>query len=203
MTLTADRLVRAYASGIFPMAGQDGRIRWYRPDPRAILPLDEFHVPRSLRRVVSRRPFSVEVDVDFEGVMRACAEPAPDRPETWISEGLIDGYVTLHEYGLAHSIECRDASGALVGGLYGVSLGGAFFGESMFSRARDASKVALVHLVDRLRRNGYELLDVQYRTGHLEQFGIIEIPASEYERRLESALRARADWDAGAPPAAG
>ena len=203
VTPTADSLVRAYASGIFPMADEEGHVRWYRPDPRAILPLDAFHVPASLARVVRRGRFVVEADRDFEGVMRACAAPATDRPETWISEELIAGYVTLHRYGLAHSIECRDESGELVGGLYGVALAGAFFGESMFSRARDASKVALVHLVERLRAGGFDLLDVQFRTDHLSRFGVVEIPAAQYERRLEAALRVRAEWDVGAPPSAG
>lgn len=194
MAISIDELVSGYASGVFPMAGRDGRVRWYRPDPRAILPLEGFHVPTSLRRVVRRGRFAISTDRSFEAVIRACAEPAPLREETWISEEIVEAYVRLHEASMAHSVEARDDAGALVGGLYGVSLGGAFFGESMFSRATDASKVALVHLVERLRAGGFVLLDVQFKTDHLGRFGVIDVSRSEYERRLAVALHVRGDW---------
>jgi leucyl/phenylalanyl-tRNA--protein transferase len=182
--LTPQLLVRAYASGVFPMAdGRGGRIHWYAPDPRAIIPLDAFHVPRSLRQTIAKGVFAVTADADFPRVIRACAE----REETWISGEIIRAYTELHRLGLAHSVEAwRD--GRLAGGLYGVSLGGAFFGESMFSRETDASKVALVALVERLRERGFLLLDTQYLTPHLARFGAVEIPRREYERRLAAAL---------------
>ena len=182
--LTPDLLVRAYYAGAFPMAdGRRGRIRWYAPDPRAIIPLDAFHVPRSLARTLRRGVFEIRVDSAFAEVMRACA----DREETWISAAIVRAYTALHHAGLAHSVEAW-REGELVGGLYGVSLGGAFFGESMFSRATDGSKVALVALVERLRAQGFSLLDTQFQTDHLARFGAIEIPRAEYERRLAEAL---------------
>ncbi|HLA63170.1 MAG TPA: leucyl/phenylalanyl-tRNA--protein transferase [Rhodothermales bacterium] len=196
--LSPDLLVRAYASGLFPMADpDDGTVGWYAPDPRAVLPLDDFHVPASLARVVRNGPFRVTTDTDFEGVMWACAEPAPGREETWISDDIVAGYAALHERGLAHSVEVRRAEdGALVGGLYGVALRGAFFGESMFHTARDASKVALVHLVGRLRAGGFTLLDVQFQTPHLARFGVVEVSRAVYLRRLAGALEVEADWHA-------
>ena len=177
-------LVRAYRAGVFPMALDDGRIGWFSPDPRAILPLDGFTVPSRLARLVRQRRFDITVDRDFAGVVRACA----DRPDgTWISGEILESYRALHDRGIAHSIETwRD--GRLVGGLYGVHLGGAFFGESMFHRVTDASKVALVALVDRLRDRGFALLDIQWVTPHLEQFGAIEIPRAAYLRRLRQVL---------------
>ena len=177
-------LVRAYRVGIFPMALDDGRIGWFSPDPRGILPLEAFTVPARLARLVRQGRFDVTVDRDFAGVMRACA----DRPDgTWISGEILESYHALHDRGIAHSIETwRDER--LVGGLYGVHLGGAFFGESMFHRVTDASKVALVALVDRLRDRGFALLDIQWVTPHLEQFGAIEIPRAAYLRRLRQAL---------------
>jgi leucyl/phenylalanyl-tRNA--protein transferase len=178
-------LVRAYREGIFPMALDDGEIGWFSPDPRAIIPLDAFHVPGRLARVVRSGRFEIRIDTSFEAVMRACGERPGEG--TWISDEILESYVALHRLGLAHSVETwRD--GRLAGGLYGVSLGGAFFGESMFHRETDASKVALVALVDRLRRRGYVLLDTQWTTPHLEQFGTIEIPRSEYLARLDDAL---------------
>ncbi|GIV59314.1 MAG: leucyl/phenylalanyl-tRNA--protein transferase [Rhodothermaceae bacterium] len=189
--LTPELLLYGYRHGIFPMADpRDGdAVYWFDPDPRAVIPLDAFHVPKSLARLVRKGTFEVVTDRDFEGVMRACA----DRPETWISEEIIQAYVALHRLGHAHSVECR-RHGRLAGGLYGVALGGAFFGESMFHRERDASKVALVHLVERLRRGGFVLLDTQYLTPHLARFGAIEIPRAEYRRRLAAALRIDARW---------
>ncbi len=195
MDLRPSLLVAAYQSGVFPMADRTGEIGWYAPDPRAVLPLDAFHVPKTLDKTVRQGRFEVTADRAFETVIRACAAPASDRPETWISEDVIAGYVALHRLGLAHSVECwRD--GRFAGGLYGVTLGGAFFGESMVSRERDASKVALVWLVRRLRAGGFALLDTQMSTPHLERFGVIEIPRAEYERRLADALAVDADWDA-------
>lgn len=184
-SLTPELLVRAYCAGVFPMAERrDGPIGWYAPDPRAIIPLDTFHVPRSLRRTIGRGVFEVQVGGDFPAVIRACAE----REETWISPEVERAYTELHMLGLAHSVECRQ-DGRLAGGLYGVTLGGAFFGESMFARVTDASKVALVALVERLRERGFVLLDTQWVTPHLARFGAVEIPRREYERRLAAALR--------------
>lgn len=182
--LTPALLVRAYRAGFFPMAdSRQGRIRWYSPDPRAVIPLETFHVPRSLQRTIRRGRFEVRVNTAFEDVIRACA----DRPETWISGEIIRAYEALHALGLAHSVETW-REGRLVGGLYGVALGGAFFGESMFSRETDASKVALVALVERLRERGFVLLDTQFLTPHLARFGAVEIPRAEYLRRLDEAL---------------
>lgn len=184
--LTPELLVRAYCSGVFPMASsRHGRsIDWYAPDPRAIIPLDTFHVPRSLARTIRRGRHEVRIDTDFAAVMEACAE----REETWISDQIIRAYTQLYRLGLAHSVETWQ-EGELTGGLYGVSLGGAFFGESMFSRRTDASKVALVALVEQLRARGYQLLDTQYITSHLARFGTVEISRAAYLRRLRAALQ--------------
>lgn len=207
LVLTSDLLLTTYRLGLFPMADPDqgDEVYWMDPDPRGILPLDAFHVPSTLRKLVRRAPFEVSADRDFRAVMRACAEPAPGRESTWISEEIVEVYTALHRRGAAHSVECWQ-EGRLVGGLYGVALGGAFFGESMFSRVRDASKMALVHLVACLRRGGFTLLDVQFVTPHLARFGAVEVPQAEYKRRLAEALAAPADWAAGAsalrtPPA--
>lgn len=178
-------LVRAYREGIFPMALDDGELGWFSPDPRGIIPLDAFRVPSRLARVVHSGRFEVRVDTAFEDVMRACAADRDDG--TWINDEIIESYLTLNRLGLAHSVETW-RQGALVGGLYGVHLGGAFFGESMFHRQTDASKVALVALVDRLNRRGFSLLDTQWTTPHLEQFGAVEIPRSAYLVRLKEAV---------------
>ena len=184
----ASLLLRAYAQGIFPMADpRTGRIDYYSPDPRAVLPLDDFHVPKSLARVAKSGVFELRSDTAFERVIRACAEPRPDRRETWLDERLIEPYLELHRAGFAHSVEAwRD--GELVGGLYGVHLGGAFFGESMFSRpergGRDSSKLCLVELVERLRAGGFRLLDTQFKTAHLARFGCVEISRKSYLARL-------------------
>lgn len=189
--LTPELVVAAYQQGIFPMADPDAgdAVYWYAPDPRAVLPLDAFHVPRNLARLVRRGRFRVTRDQAFEAVLHACA----DRASTWISGEIARVYTALHRAGLAHSVECWEGA-RLAGGLYGVALGGAFFGESMFHRARDASKVALVGLVEHLRARGFRLLDTQYSTPHLAQFGVVEIPRAAYERRLCAALCLPVSW---------
>ena len=168
-------------------------VYWYDPDPRAILPLDTFHVSRSLWRVVRNGRFEIRTNTAFAEVMRACAAPAPSRESTWISEEFVRAYTKLHEGGLAHSVETW-LDGKLVGGLYGVSLGGFFAGESMFHRERDASKVALVHLVERMRCGGFTLLDVQFMTPHLQRFGAIEVSRRQYKKLLAYALHTSARW---------
>ncbi len=199
--LTSDLLLRAYAMGIFPMARSrdDPRLYWIDPDQRGILPLDRFHVPRSLVKTLRRAPFQVRLDTAFEEVMRGCAETAPDRPDTWINDEIVRLFVELNRLGMAHSVETWQ-DGRLVGGLYGLGLGAAFFGESMFSRTTDASKVALVHLVARLKVSGYHLLDTQFVTEHLARFGAIEIPRQDYLRRLGQALDTPAALDRGEVP---
>ncbi len=182
--LAPDRLLTAYASGIFPMADDEGEIHWYAPDPRAVIELDSFIVHRSLRSVIRRGDFELSLNQGFDAVMRACA----DRSEgTWISSDIAEAYGALHRLGFAHSVEAWQ-DGTLVGGLYGVAVGAAFFGESMFHRATDASKVALVHLVEHMKEREFELLDVQFSTDHLRQFGAVEIPRNEYGRRLRQAV---------------
>lgn len=179
-------LLTAYCKGIFPMAvDKHGSIGWFSPDPRAIIPLDErFHVPHGLRRVLKKNPFEITVDREFKAVMRACAKR---REGTWISDEIVESYCDLHRLGFAHSVEAR-LGGKLAGGLYGVHIGGAFFGESMFHRATDASKVALVALVERLRAGGFALLDTQWTTPYLTQFGTMEIPRRDYLRLLKKAV---------------
>ncbi len=184
-SLTPERVLQAYRVGYFPMADSlTGEISWYSPDPRAILPLDAFHITRSLRQSIRKGLFSLKINTAFLEVIRSCA----DRTETWISEEIIRVYDTLHRAGYAHSVEVW-AGEQLAGGLYGVALGGAFFGESMFSALSDASKVALVHLVARLRARNFTLLDSQFATEHLQQFGVVEIPRQEYLELLEHALQ--------------
>ena len=178
--ISADLLLYAYRNAVFPMASPDGKIAWFSPDPRAIIPLDAgFRVPHGLRRAVQKGRFEIRVDSAFETVMRQCAA----RDETWIDEQIIASYVNLHRLGHAHSVEAW-LDGQLAGGLYGVALGGAFFGESMFHEVTDASKMALHALVMRLRARGFELLDTQWLTPHLETFGALEIPRAEYRERL-------------------
>ncbi len=183
--LTPGLLLRAYASGVFPMAEarDDPRVFWVDPRQRGILPLDGFHLSRSLRRTILRAPFRLTLNTDFEGVVRGCAT----REETWINDTIFDGYVALHRRGYAHSLEAR-AGGALVGGVYGVALGRAFFGESMFSRATDASKVALATLVAHLRQTGFVLFDTQFTTAHLQSLGGREVSRADYHRMLDAAL---------------
>jgi leucyl/phenylalanyl-tRNA--protein transferase len=191
--LTPDILIEAYAAGIFPMAesADDPELFWVDPTRRGIIPLDAFHVPRRLKRVLRGGRLQVRCDTQFEAVMRGCAEASDTRPSTWINDEIVQLYSALFARGAAHSVECW-YEGELVGGLYGVSLGAAFFGESMFSRMTDASKVALVHLVTRLRLGGYRLLDTQFLTPHLAQFGAVEVTRARYHRMLAEALRYRA-----------
>ncbi|AQR61749.1 leucyl/phenylalanyl-tRNA--protein transferase [Brevundimonas sp. LM2] len=194
VAFTAEDLLRCYARGVFPMgeARDDPRVFLVEPDLRGVIPLEAFHIPTRLRRTVRSERFVVRIDTAFSAVLDACAAPAPGREDTWINAPIRRLYMELHARGHAHSLECwRDE--VLVGGLYGVTLGGAFFGESMFSRATDASKVALVHLVARLRAGGWILLDAQFRTEHLDQFGLIETPQGAYLRLLGAALTARPD----------
>jgi leucyl/phenylalanyl-tRNA---protein transferase len=187
--IPSDLLVSAYAGGWFPMAAEPGEIRWYSPDPRGIIPLESFHVPARLARVLRSGRFQIEIDRSFEAVIRACAEADRDDEDagTWIDDEIVESYCALHRAGLAHSVEAWQG-GRLAGGVYGVAIGGAFFGESMFHHVTDASKVALAALVDRLRMRGYRLLDVQWVTPHLERFGAIEIPRRRYLKLLEEAL---------------
>ena len=186
-SLDPERLLFAYAAGIFPMADEGGTLHWLAPDPRAIIELDRFRVSRSLRTRLRRGTFTVTVNRSFAVVVAACA----DRTEgTWISPDIVEAYSTLHRHGFAHSVETWRAD-RLVGGLYGVALGGAFFGESMFHRETDASKVAMVHLVERMRQGRFELLDVQFMTEHLRSLGAVEVPRVVYERRLHRAVRLR------------
>lgn len=193
--LTPEILLRAYAEGLFPMAERRGdpTLYWVSPEKRGVIPLGSFHVPQRLARTVRSERFAVTSDQAFRDVMQACAASAPGREESWINEEILRLYTALHAGGHAHSVECWQ-NGEMVGGLYGVRLGAAFFGESMFSRARDASKVALVHLVDALRRGGFTLLDTQFITTHLTQFGAIEIPRPQYLSLLNQALNREALW---------
>lgn len=189
-------MLRAYRAGLFPMAEsrQGDRLYWLDPERRGIIPLDEgFHLPRRLMRTVLSGLYRVTADTDFAGVIAGCAAPAPGREDTWINPEIELLFLSLFRQGHAHSVEVW-RNGALVGGLYGVALGAAYFGESMFSRARDASKVALVHLVARLRLGGFTLLDAQFLTEHLAQFGAREIPRADYKRRLATAVSAQATW---------
>ena len=178
-----DLLLQGYRLGVFPMAMNDDSIEWFSPDPRAVLPLDDFHVPHALRRLVRRKPFEITIDKAFSAVIQACAE----RENTWINRDIIDSYTRLHELGHAHSVEAWKEN-KLAGGLYGVAVGGAFFGESMFHRVTDASKIALVALVEHLRARKFVLLDTQWLTPHLQQFGGIQISRSHYLRLLRRAV---------------
>lgn len=193
--ITADLILRAYRHGLFPMAEtrRGDRLFWLDPEHRGVLPLDRFHLARRLRRTVLSGVFEVAADRDFAATIAGCATPMPGRDDTWINPLIERLFTELHRMGYAHSVECRQG-GALVGGLYGVAIGGAFFGESMFSFTTDASKVALVHLVARLRLGGFRLLDTQFVTAHLTQFGAVEIPRDVYRVRLAAAAEAPARW---------
>jgi leucyl/phenylalanyl-tRNA--protein transferase len=201
---TAEELIACYKRGVFPMAEarDDPRVFLIDPEERGVIPLDGFHTPRRLARTVRAEPFDMRVDTAFEAVIDGCSAQAEDRPETWINDAIRHLYRELFARGQAHTVECWQGE-RLVGGLYGVSLGGAFFGESMFSLERDASKVALVHLVGRLIVGGYKLLDAQFMTEHLAQFGALEIPRADYRRRLLEALVAPADFYKLAPAGVG
>jgi leucyl/phenylalanyl-tRNA---protein transferase len=185
IALEPGTLLSAYAQGAFPMTDRDGATRWYTADPRGVIPLEDFHVPKSLAQIIRQKQFEIRINFDFETVMRACMNARPEG--SWISQQLIDAYVALHKLGHAHSVEAW-RNNELAGGLYGVTLGAAFFGESMFHRQRDASKVALCALVDRLRERRFELLDAQAQTAHLERFGCIEVSSRDYLFRLKRAL---------------
>lgn len=193
--ITPQLILRAYSIGLFPMAesAEDDQLFWVDPERRAIFPLDTYIVSRSLAKTVRADRFEVSVDRDFDAVVNGCAAPAPDREKTWINGEIRRLYRELFDLGFAHTVECR-LDGELVGGLYGVALRGAFFGESMFHRARDASKVALTHLVARLKAGGFQLLDTQFMTPHLARLGAMEISRDAYHRALEDALAARADF---------
>ncbi len=202
--VTPELLLNAYANGIFPMADSrnDAEMFWVDPEQRGILPLDGFHVPRSLKKLIKQEKFDVRIDTAFRDVVRACAAPSDYREGTWISEDIENLYCDLHTHGYTHSVECWRA-GKLVGGLYGVSLEGGFFGESMFHTETGASKVALVHLVARLKAGGFTLLDTQFGTGHLAQFGVIEVSREAYRALLDQALRHDANFQELAPGLSG
>jgi leucyl/phenylalanyl-tRNA--protein transferase len=198
--LSPELLLCAYAGGVFPMANDrfDPTIHWIEPRRRGILPLEALHVPRSLRKVIRQARFEIRVDSAFAQVIDACAACVPERPRTWLNDELLELYCALHERGFAHSVEAWD-DGRLAGGVYGVSIGAAFFGESMFTRRRDASKVALVELVERLRGGGYRLLDTQFVTDHLRRFGAVEVSRPAYRALLREAIEMPATFygDAG------
>lgn len=187
--ITPELLLRAYSIGLFPMsdAADDPEIFWVEPEMRGILPLDAFHVSKSLAKAVRKKPFDIRFDTAFDAVVEKCAEEAEDRPSTWINDTIKELYGALHKLGHAHSVEAWEGD-ALVGGLYGVSLGSAFFGESMFSRRTNASKICLVHLVERLKMRGFTLLDTQFTTEHLKTFGAIDIPKQDYLELLDKAM---------------
>jgi leucyl/phenylalanyl-tRNA--protein transferase len=195
LEITPELLLQAYRIGVFPMGERrdDPKLYWLDPRLRAVLPLDGFHLPRRLARTVRSGPFQVTADAEFREVMRACAEPRPGHPESWINEPIVELYGELFNRGYAHSIECRK-NGRLVGGLYGVSIGAAFFGESMFSRERDASKVALVHLAARLIKGHFRLLDCQFMTEHLRGFGAVEVPREQFKTMLADAVESTAAY---------
>ncbi|EHK54925.1 leucyl/phenylalanyl-tRNA--protein transferase [Allomesorhizobium alhagi] len=191
--IPTDLLLKAYASGVFPMAesASDPEVFWVRPETRGIIPLDTFHIPRSLRKTMRQGRFEIRFDSDFPGVIDACAEAREERKSTWINQPIREAYIGLFERGHCHSVEAWHGR-KLVGGLYGVTLGRVFFGESMFSREADASKACLVRLVERLRERGFVLLDTQFTTEHLKRFGAIDVPRGKYERMLEDALEGEA-----------
>jgi leucyl/phenylalanyl-tRNA---protein transferase len=193
--LTPELIIRAYQAGIFPMAEDAGSddLFWVSPQKRGIIPLEAFHISRSLRKALRTHPYTLRIDSDFEAVIDGCATAGSERDSTWINLAIRRLYGQLFKRGVAHTVEVWDGD-ALVGGLYGLSIGAAFFGESMFHRRTDASKIALAHLVDRLKAGGYRLLDTQFMTDHLRSFGGIEIPREEYELRLAEALQYRADY---------
>ena len=187
--ITPELLLRAYSIGLFPMsdAADDPEIFWVEPEMRGILPLDAFHISKSLAKAVRKKPFDIRFDTAFDAVVEKCAEEAADRPSTWINDTIKELYGALHKLGHAHSVEAWEGD-ALIGGLYGVSLGSAFFGESMFSRRTNASKICLVHLVERLKIRGFTLLDTQFTTEHLKTFGALEVAKQDYIKLLDAAM---------------
>lgn len=198
--LSTDDLLKAYTLGYFPMSESrdDPDVFWVLPEYRGVLRLEDFHLPRSLKKAVKQNRVEIRVDTAFRETMLGCAAPATGRQDTWINDRILETYCELHRQGHAHSVEAWK-DGELVGGLYGVSLNGAFFGESMFSRVTDASKIALVHLVARMKAGGYKLLDTQFHTDHLGQFGITEVPKVKYQILLEEALAVRGNFYALPP----
>lgn len=203
LRVTPDLLLRAYAVGVFPMAESrhDKELYWIDPKQRGVLPLDRFHVPHSVRKTARRGKFEIRVDTAFRQVIEGCAELGLRRPDSWINDEILRLYTALHDTGHAHSVEAW-RNDRLVGGLYGVAIGAAFFGESMFSRETDASKIALLHLVARLKRAGFELLDTQFVTKHLARFGVIEIPRQRYQELLQRAISRTADFYCEVPESA-
>jgi leucyl/phenylalanyl-tRNA--protein transferase len=191
--IPTDLLLKAYASGVFPMAESAGdpEVFWVRPEMRGVIPLDAFHVPKSLKKVIRQGRFDIRIDTDFAGVIDACGEEREERRSTWINAPIREAYIKLFDQGHCHSVEAWREE-RLVGGLYGVTLGRAFFGESMFSRETDASKVCLVHLVEQLRERGFALLDTQFTTEHLKRFGATDVPRGRYEKLLREALKGAA-----------
>jgi leucyl/phenylalanyl-tRNA--protein transferase len=185
--ITIEMLIEAYSSGFFPMADESGEVMWHHPDPRAIIPLENYHVSKSLKPMLNKKYFDIKINGDFEQVIRYCAAPRKGDDYTWITEEIIQVYVELHRKGLAHSVEAY-REGRLVGGLYGVCMGGAFFGESMFTLESNSSKVAFHYLIQLLKSNGFTLLDSQYINDNVKRYGAIEIPRSEYMGKLHQAL---------------
>lgn len=203
LVLTPDLLREAYKQGLFPMAysAESSYVHWICPEQRGQLPIAGLHIPKSLKKIVKsgrlqKRPYHVTINRDFDHVIRACAEPAPNRPETWINQAIIKAYNEMHRAGEAHSIEVR-IDDEIVGGLYGIAIGGAFFGESMFSRRANASKIALVHLTARLWHTGFQMLDTQFVNDHLKQFGIYELGYEDFKEQLKTISRMKCDFTAG------
>ncbi len=196
--LTADDLLYGYMSGIFPMADSDGTLYWYSPEPRAIIPIDTYKPAKSLRPILNKKTFEIRINHDFEGIMRGCARIRVGEDSTWISEEIITAYTELFEMGYAHSVEAY-VDGTLAGGLYGVAIGGAFYGESMFYNVPNASKVAFHYLIERLRERQYYLLDTQFINDNVKRYGAIEIPRAEYMFRLRIALQQRCQFAESSP----
>jgi leucyl/phenylalanyl-tRNA--protein transferase len=194
--INTDDILNGYINGIFPMAESDGSIYWYSPNPRAVIPIDTYKPSKSLRPVLNKKYFEIKIDADFEGVMRGCSGPRAKEPGTWISESIIAAYTSLHRLGYAHSVESY-REGKLVGGLYGVSINGVFFGESMFSRESNASKVAFHYLMQLLKFNRFVLLDTQFINDNVQRYGAIEIPRDEYLDLLQKALKVKRRFDGG------
>lgn len=190
LVLTPELILEAYRQGVFPMAYNGGSpyVHWICPEMRGLLPIADFHIPRRLKSSIRNGPYEIKINTDFDSVIRGCAERRLGRPETWINQSILNVFCRLHQLGHAHSVECWADDGTLAGGVYGLAIGGAFFGESMFSRARDASKIALVHLAARLYSGGFTLFDTQFVNDHLKQFGVFELPHDAYKKKLDESL---------------